>query len=291
MADIKETSKNVGDLVIARVEQLSKAGLKLPKDFDATTAIKMTMLKLEELKNKDGKSVTEVCSTASIQTALFKMCTLGVNVALNQAYALIRGNVLCIDPSYFGKVLMVKRIFPDWEPNPQVVRQGDVFEYGINPRTGRKYLIKHEQKIENIDNDFIGGYILLPTNDGEGSLYIMTAKQIKTAWSKSSSKEMATHKAFDEKMVGKTLINSGCNMIINSTPEYNAVDEDHEDNRIDPSKQIAPEYVDYEEVVEEEKVPSPEPKVKNKADMPKEAVTEQPSPKENAKTETEDEPF
>lgn len=287
MTGIKETSKNVGDLVIARVEQLSKTGLKLPKDFDATTAIKMTMLKLEELKNKDGKSVTEVCSTASIQTALFKMCTLGVNVALNQAYALIRGNVLCIDPSYFGKVLMVKRIFPDWEPNPQVIRQGDVFEYGINPRTGRKYLIKHEQKLENIDNDFIGGYILLPTNDGEGSLYVMTAKQIKTAWSKSSSKEMYVHKAFDEKMCQKTIVNSGCNMIINSTPAYNAVDDDHENNQIDPSKQIAPDYVDYEEVVEEEKVPVAE----SEANKPKEAFAEQPSPKANAKTETEDQPF
>ena len=39
----------------------------------------------------------------------------------------------------------------------------------------------------------------LPT----GELFIMTKKQIMTAWSKSSSREQATHKQFDEKMVKK----------------------------------------------------------------------------------------
>ena len=55
----------------------------------------------------------------------------------------------------------------------------------------------------------------------------MTKKQIMQAWSKSSSREQATHKQFDEKMCQKTIVNSGCNMIINSTPEYQmGMDED-----------------------------------------------------------------
>ena len=247
--------KNVGDQVIARVNSLCEAGFNMPKDYNYVNAIKMSMLKLQDVKDRNGKAALEVCTPNSIQTALFKMCCKGLNIAFNQAYPIVRGNVLCIDDSYFGKVLMVKRIFPNWEPNPHVIREGDVFEYTIEPKTGKTKLVKHEQKLENMDKPFIGGYLYLPSKDGDMDLYIMTRKQIMTAWSKSASREQATHKAFDEKMVGKTLVNSGCNMIINSTPEYQIAsdDEEHETDGEDTQKGIVndADFTDFEEVNEE----------------------------------------
>lgn len=216
MANEVQIKQNVGDMVIARVNSLCEAGFNMPRDYNYVNAIKMSMLKLQDTKDKNGKSALEVCTPASIQTVLFRMCCKGLNAAFNQIYFVVRGNVLCDQDSYFGKVLMVKRIYPDWNPVPVVVREGDVFEYGINPQTGKKYVVKHEQRLENMDNGFVGGYMYLPT----GELHIMTKKQILTAWSKSSSREQTTHKQFDEKMAQKTLVNSGCNMIINSTPEY-----------------------------------------------------------------------
>ena len=216
MANEVQIKQNVGDMVIARVNSLCEAGFNMPKDYNYVNAIKMSMLKLQDTKDKNGKSALEVCTPASIQTALFRMCCKGLNAAFNQIYFVVRGNVLCDQDSYFGKVLMVKRIYPEWNPVPVVIREGDVFEYGINPQTGKKYVVKHEQRLENMDNGFVGGYMYLPT----GELHIMTKKQILTAWSKSSSREQTTHKQFDEKMAQKTLVNSGCNMIINSTPEY-----------------------------------------------------------------------
>ena len=257
MANEVQVKNNVGDQVIARVNSLCEAGFNMPKDYNYVNAIKMSMLKLQEIKDKNGKSCLEVCTPVSIQTALFKMCCRGLNIAFNQAYAIIRGTTLCIDDSYFGKVLMVKRIYPDWNPNPVVIREDDVFEYGIDAKTGKKFVIKHEQKLENMDKGFVGGYIYLPTGD----LYIMTKKQILTAWSKSSSREQATHKAFDEKMVGKTLVNSGCNMIINSTPEYQ-MGMDEETNMVENKlpDYDAPEEQDFEEaVVVEEPTPTPTP--------------------------------
>ena len=251
MAEQQLVKTNVGDQVIARVNSLCEAGFNMPKDYNYVNAIKMSMLKLQDIKDKNGRSCLEVCTPVSIQTALFKMCCRGLNIAFNQAYAIIRGNTLCIDDSYFGKVLMVKRIYPNWNPNPVVIREGDVFEYGIRPETGQKYVIKHEQSLENMDKGFVGGYIYLPTGD----LYIMTKKQIMTAWSKSSSREQATHKQFDEKMVGKTLVNSGCNMIINSTPEYQlGLDEETvavENKLPDTEKFDDFEEVDATEVVDE----------------------------------------
>lgn len=216
MANEVQIKQNVGDMVIARVNSLCEAGFNMPKDYSYVNAIKMSMLKLQDVKDKNGKSCLEVCTPVSIQTALFRMVTRGLNIAYNQAYALIRGNTLCIDDSYFGKVLMVKRIYPDWNPMPVVIREGDEFELGIDPKTGAKFVKTHNTKLENTDNDFVGGYMYLPT----GELFVMTKKQILTAWSKSPSREQTTHKLFSEKMVSKTLVNSGCNMIINSTPEY-----------------------------------------------------------------------
>lgn len=285
MANEVQVKKNVGDQVIARVNSLCEAGFNMPSDYSYVNAIKMSMLKLQELKDKNGNSALDVCTPTSIQTALFQMCCKGLNAGLNQCYLLVRGNQLCLQESYFGKVLMVKRIFPNWNPNPVVIREDDVFEYAIDATTGRKYVVKHEQKLENMDKDFVGGYLYLPTGD----LYIMTKKQILTAWSKSSSREQATQKAFSEKMVGKTLVNSGCNMIINSTPEYQmGMDEetnmienklpDHEDVEEQPYTSTTTDFVEVEEV-EEVKVVEPvkvEDAVEEKtpvAETPKEEVT------------------
>lgn len=285
MANEVQVKNNVGDQVIARINSLCEVGFTMPKDYQFVNAIKMSMLKLQDLKDKNGRPALQVCTPASVSTALFQMATKGLNAALGQAYLLVRGDQLCLQESYFGKVLMVKRIYPHWNPNPVVIREGDVFEYSIDPATGKKFVVKHEQKLENMDKDFVGGYLYLPTGD----LYIMTKKQILTAWSKSSSREQATHKAFSEKMVGKTLVNSGCNMIINSTPEYQmGMDEetnmienklpDHEDVEEQPYTSTTTDFVEVEEV-EEVKVVEPvkvEEAVEEKtpvAETPKEEVT------------------
>ena len=259
MANEVQVKNNVGDQVIARINSLCEVGFTMPKDYQFVNAIKMSMLKLQDLKDKNGRPALQVCTPASVSTALFQMATKGLNAALGQAYLIVRGDQLCLQESYFGKVLMVKRIYPHWNPNPVVIREGDVFEYAIDAATGRKYVVKHEQKLENMDKDFVGGYLYLPTGD----LYIMTKKQILTAWSKSSSREQATHKAFSEKMVGKTLVNSGCNMIINSTPEYQ-MGMDDETNMIEnklpdyeevDEQQQAEEFIEDTPPVEEDKIP------------------------------------
>ena len=227
---LAKTSSNVGDQVITRVENLTKVGFTCPKDYNFVNAIKSSMLVLQELKDKNSKPALEVVTSSSIASALFEMAVKGLDASRKTCYFIVRGNKLCMHESYFGKVLQVKRIYPDFDPHPVVVHEGDEFMYEIDPETGCKKLIKHEQKLENIDKDFVGAYMYLPTADGGKDLYIMSKKQILTAWSKSSSREQTTHKQFTEKMVAKTLVNSGCNMIINSTPDlaYATSNEDQD---------------------------------------------------------------
>lgn len=254
--------QNVGDQVIARVNSLCEAGFTMPSDYNYVNAIKMSMLKLQDLKDKNNNPALSVCTTASVSTALFQMVTKGLNAAYNQAYLIVRGNTLCLHESYFGKVLMVKRIYPEWNPNPVLIHEGDVFEYGIDPKTGFKYVVKHEQKLENTDKDFVGGYMYLPTGD----LFMMTKKQILTAWSKSSSREQATHKAFPIKMAGKTLVNSGCTMIINATPEYQ-VGMDEETNIIENKlPDTGEEYQDFDEAVVVDEAPAETPHIEVKSE-------------------------
>lgn len=252
MAEAKKTTSNVGTLVLNRVDEMCKVGFTMPKDYNYVNAVKATMLKLQDVKDKNGKPALEVCTPSSIQSALFTMVVKGLDVSKNQAYLVCYGEQLQLQESYFGKVLQVKRIFPEWEPRPNIVHEGDTFKYAVNPETGRRELVEHTQSLENLDKPILGGYIYLPCADGGKDLYCMTIKQIIAAWSKSRSGG-ATAKQFPEKMAMKTLVNSGCTMVINSTPSQSNI----ADNSDDPNApETEPEYAYAEEVVEVQELPA-----------------------------------
>ena len=259
MAQNNQLSTKVGDQVIARVEELNKLGFVMPKDYLYVNAIKASMLVLQELKDKNQKPALEVCTPTSVASALFEMAIKGLDVSKKTAYFIVRGDKLCLHESYFGKALQVKRIYPNFDPHPVVIHEGDEFVYTIDPETGYKKLVKHEQKLENLDKDFVGAYMYIPTADGKQDLYIMSKRQIMQAWSKSSSREMSVHKSFSEKMCSKTLVNSACNMIINSTPDLAYAANENEEGEEYNEKQITDhsvtDFVEAEEVVE----PTPPP--------------------------------
>lgn len=259
----KLVKKDVGTQVIDRVNALCEVGFTMPKDYNYVNAIKASMLSLQEVQDKNKRPALEVCTQASIQTALFDMCTKGLDVSKKTAYFLVRGNKLCLHVSYFGHILQVKRLFPDWTPIAHTVREGDEFEYTINPENGKMKLVKHTQNLGNLDKEFIGAYMYLPCSDGDPELYVMTKKQIMRAWSKSSNQSLQTHKDFDEKMALKTIINSGCTKVINATPDPIAV-PDEDDNPYNFQDPVEKDFVDFEEVQDEnnevvEEQPQPEP--------------------------------
>lgn len=262
-------SNDLGSQVIQRVDDLCKVGFTLPKDYNHVNAIKASVLVLSELKDRNGRPFNEVCTMQSIQKALFAMATKGLDVSRNQAYYIVRGNQLCLHESYFGKVARVKRVYPDFDPTPRVIYQDDVFEYTTDVKTGRMQLVKHEQKIENLDKDFVGAYMYLPCHDGGQKLYIMTKKAIVQAWMKSSNKSMTVHHEFREKMIGKTIINSGCSMIINATPELfegNFQTSEGEPD-VEVNENTEPMDVQHEEIeeVDVDTTPEAQPEVKVEA--------------------------
>ena len=252
MAEVKQTAKNVGDLVLSRIDSMSKVGLSLPEGYNVTNAVKATLLNIQEVKDRNGKPALEVCTPASIQSALLEMTLRGLSVADKSCYFIVRGDKLCMTPSYFGRVKEARRIYPQWNPRATVIREGDEFIFEIDPSTGEKRLVKHVQKFENLDKPFVGVYLYAPTLDGShNELHIMTKAQVLKAWAKSSNKSLSTHREFEERMVQKTIINSVCNMLGNSHPENSSF----ADNSDDPNAPQEPEYAYAEEVVEVQELP------------------------------------
>ena len=287
MAEAKKTTSNVGTLVLNRVDEMCKIGFTMPKDYNYVNAVKATMLKLQEVKDKNGKPALEVCTPASIQSALFSMVVKGLDVSKNQAYLVVYNDKLQLQESYFGKVLQVKRIFPEWEPRPNIVHEGDTFKYAVNPETGRRELVEHTQSLENLDKPIVGGYIYLPCADGGKDLYCMTYKQIVASWSKSRSGG-ATAKQFPEKMAMKTLVNSGCNIIINSTPSQSNIADNSDDPNAPDS---TPEYADAEEIVEVKELPDAPQYVDTETGEIKSSSQEQAAPAEHTSTADDDSDF
>lgn len=274
--------KDIGQQVIDRIDKLCEVGFTMPRDFNYINAIKSSMLALQEVKDKDGKAALEVCTPTSVQRFLFDMATKGLDVSKKQMYPIVRGNKLCGHVSYFGNILMVKRLYPDWFPVARTIREGDEFVYTIDPVTAKMKLVKHEQKLENLDNEFVGAYVYMPCADGENELYIMTRKQILKAWSKSSSKTLQTHKDFDEKMAIRTVINSGCTKVINATPDPTNLPPDDDDME-ETTEEVAnsdTDFTTFEEVNDDNSQPndaSPLPK----DDNPAHATAEQHDNNEN----------
>lgn len=252
MAEVKQTAKNVGDMVLSRIDTMSKTGLSLPEGYNVTNAVKATLLNLQEVKDRNGKPALEVCTPASIQSALLEMALRGLSVADKSCYFIVRGDKLCMTPSYFGRVKEARRIYPQWNPRATVIREGDEFIFEIDPATGEKRLVKHVQKFENLDKPFVGVYLYAPTLDGShNELHIMTKAQVLKSWAKSANKSLSVHKEFEERMVQKTIINSVCNMLVNSHPENSSF----ADNSDDPNAPQEQEFDYAEEVVEVKELP------------------------------------
>lgn len=275
MTDNKLIKKDVGTQVLERVNQLCEAGFVLPKDYSAVNAVKASMLILQETVDKNKRPALEVCTPVSIQKSLFTMVTQGLDVSRGQGWFIVRGDKMTFMPSYFGNILQVRRLYPNWSPVAHTVREGDEFEYTVNPENGKMKLVKHTQKLENLDKGFIGAYMYLPCADGEPELYVMTRKQILAAWSKSSNQSLSVHKQFDEKMALRTIINSGCKKVINSTPnpEVAQNDDDDPNNFQDPVGGEETSFVEFEEMQDEPKdVVEEQPK-----EEPQQPTQEQPS--------------
>ncbi len=251
--------KEITSQVLTRINSFVNAGeLKIPKDYSPENALKGAMLLLQEMKNRDGKLILDVCTKNSIAQALLKMCVEGLSPLKKQGYFIPYGAELQWSRSYQGSIALAKRVGDVVDVVSNVIYTKDDFEFSVDVETGYKKIVKHVQKLENIDNSqIIGAYAVVIYKDGRKDLEVMTFAEIQAAWNQGMMKgKSGAHTNFTQEMCKKTVINRACKTPINSSSDAiligdesdNTPDSTIEDVKQNIQAQTAVEEVSFEEI-------------------------------------------
>lgn len=237
-------------------------GLVLPTNYDYKGAVSALYLQCLTVKTSDGKPALEVCTRESIAKTIQDMLVKGLNPSKKQCYPIayaVRDKdtkeilywELQLQDSYFGRKKQAYTNNKEIANNGitgQCIYRGDVFETSID-QYGRKHLVKHEQKFENIkDSNIVGAYACVRFKDGSDMIDVMDIDSIKKSWAMSRT-QGNTHGNFPHEMAIKTVISRLSKQLNNSTDDemvLNPVSDDTVENDnyiIDPTAIINEEDV------------------------------------------------
>ena len=227
------TNKEVEGL-IKQLEMKREGGLVFPKGYSIQNAMNAAYLMLKDAEDKDGNKLLEVCTQDSVVNALMQMATQGLNPLKKQCYFVAYKNKCQLLPSYFGTLTVLNRVQNlKCQPVANIVYQGDLFEIGYDLDSGEKRILKHETKLENMDNPILAAYAIIKT-ENETVVEIMTKKQLENAWAQGQSWQAAqkkgynskTHTNFSEEMAKKTVLNRASKRLINATDDSSIMSDE-----------------------------------------------------------------
>ncbi|EOL45777.1 recombinase RecT [Enterococcus caccae] len=231
--------KDITDQVTHKVAAMQKEGLALPPSYSPANALKSAFF---AMTNAPGGSLLEKCSKESIANALLDMTIQGLSPAKTQCYFVPYGQTLKLTRSYFGTMAVVKRLSGVKNIWANVIYKGDEFEIEIDEH-GHEKLSKHGTSFANRDNEIIGAYAIIESNEGEQFLTTMTKKEIDKSWSKAKTKNVQND--FPQEMAKRTVINRAAKAFINTSDDSDLLIE-----AINNS--TANEYPDADEIKEAE---------------------------------------
>lgn len=238
--------ENLAEQVLQKIQVYQQSGsLVLPEKYSVENHLKEAWLALQEVKDRNDKPALQVCTTTSIANSLLDMVLQGLSVAKKQCYFVVYGTKLTCMRSYFGTVAIAKRVGGiDKEPTANIVYENDEFEYVINPETGYTSILKHKQKLENIDIAKIKAAYAIIKKNGETQVTIMTIAQIKKAWQQGATKgNSPAHQNFTDEMCKRTVIGRACKMAINSSDDAWLFDGKKDELDEDSTEEIKREEV------------------------------------------------
>ncbi|MCI8654411.1 MAG: recombinase RecT [Clostridia bacterium] len=216
--------RNITDNVLNKVRKFQQDGqIYFPNNYSPENALKSAWLKLQEVKDKNGKLALDVCTKPSIANALLNMIIQGLNPMKNQCYFIPFGNQLTLMRSYFGSIAVAKQFGEIEDVTAEVIYEGDIFETEM--KRGKTLVVSHKRSFENINKaKILGAYATILYKDDTEESIVMTMEQIRTSWKKSKlnpdSKD-STHSQFTEDMCKRTVINKICKYYINTKDDSN----------------------------------------------------------------------
>lgn len=270
-----------GLIAVAQTYLKKNGDVILPPNYDVNDAVKALYLKTIQTVDKQKRPVLEVCTRESIEQVVQNYVSKGLNIAKNQCYLVCYGNTLTLQESYFGKQKEANA-YAGITINSNAIYEGEKVNIVVRPN-GTK-IIEHTPDFSKFDtNKIIGAYAIAVNNMGEVvDSDIMTMKEIKQSWAKSSSGG-TVHKEFPVEMTRKTVIARLAKRFINTSDdstkfevvnsdmgdyEINANDIVIEDNKPTPKKTQStnePEMV-IDELGEEQTKEIPYSEFKNNTD-------------------------
>ncbi len=220
--------KTIADSVLNRISDLeSKGAIQFPPNYSKENALKSAWLMILETVDKDKKAALTVCSKESVYNSLLDMVIQGLTPIKKQCYFIVYGNKLTLRRSYHGTIAVTRRLKGVENVFANIIYEDDVFEYTINQKTGLKEIVKHEQKLENLDNSKIkGAYAVIVQENKPAYIEIMNKKMIEQAWKLGQLKGNGdVHNNFTDMMCRKTVIGRACNVLFNSSDDSDVLIE------------------------------------------------------------------
>lgn len=188
---VTAAKQSITQQVLSRIEEATNGGsLTIAKDYKVGNHVNMAYMMLQDMTDREGKPILQVCKPISIVKSLYKMVLLGLDPTKKQCYFIPYKDDLQLSVSYQGNVAIAKRVGAiKGVPVANVIYDGDDFVYTIDPETGLTKIVKHDQKIENIDLTKIkAAYAITTLANGDKQVTIMTIAQIRAAWGQGATK-------------------------------------------------------------------------------------------------------
>lgn len=281
VANFIEYKNRLTSSVLNKIGELRKGGITVPVGYSADNQIYLAFLKLTSMTAKNGQPMLSQVTPQSVANSLLTMCIKGLSMEKGQCTFIQYGNEVQLQQEYHGTIALAKR-YGAGDPQAQVIYEGDEFEYEINPKTGKKVVTKHVQKLENIDNDkIVGAWCLVPYADHpdwEPKVEIMTMKEIRQSWLQGPTKgQSPAHRNFPQEMAKKTVIGRACKLFISTSDDAGVYESNQapewQENKVegDEGKANATDAV-FNEIPTQ--APTPE-EVQAAAGAPAEVVNEQ----------------
>jgi recombination protein RecT len=215
-------TKDITAQVLTKIEAFKAANeLRIPQDYSPENALKSAFLILSETKNAAGKTPLDVCTKPSIANALLKMVVWGLSPMKKQCDFITYGDQLNCQPEYTGNIALAKRWGGMVDIKASAVFEGDEFSFETDVETGRKKIVKHVQKLQDLDKqEVVGAYAVVLMEDGTYFAEVMAMSQIKAAWNQGAMKgNSPAHKNFPDQMAIKTVINRACKLLIRGSDD------------------------------------------------------------------------
>lgn len=263
-AGLAEQKKNIVDHVLDKVKALQvNDEIKFPAGYSPENAMKSAWLLLQDVKTgkQSGfKPALEVAEKTSIANALLDMVVQGLNPMKKQGYFLMYGNKLTFQRSYFGTMMITKRVTGCRSIDAVTIHEGDKVDYEII--NGRIANLKHVQSFGATDKPILGAYCTIVEKDGSIFIDLMTKERIDKSWAQSkadpTSKD-STHSKFPVEMTKRTVIQHACKIFLNTSDDSSILttlmhesDERNSDAEIEADiiENSNGDYLDFEEVTE-----------------------------------------